>query len=175
MTAPIRDFTEDDASSTTSNGAGNLLGEIAGEIRQRRASAEKRTVDLPVDESPLTVRYRTHVEYELMQKWMADCRDETMINGLNELEVAKRLLATQCSAILRDGDVLTADGQPVVFASAAFQQVIGVGSAGDAVIAVYADDWAVLGAYRQLSAESGRLGNPTTTSAPSEPSSTTGG
>jgi hypothetical protein len=105
------------------------------------------------------VRYLASIDDTEQLTWREVARDPSSPIGVNRLLLAQVALAAKCVGILKDGeDVTDSAGQPVTFASPAFQAKLRVKSTEQAVQAFYRRDPDVLAASDELQRDSGWAG-----------------
>jgi hypothetical protein len=105
------------------------------------AETEEDVQTFPVKGRPgYEVRLSTRIPYEDFAAWRKRCEDKSMPGGLNELRFGCIVLANTCRGILRDGEEIVSDGEPLTFASPALHRLLGVERAVDAVRRFYGRD-----------------------------------
>jgi hypothetical protein len=105
------------------------------------------------------VRYLASIDDHEQLTWREVARDPSSPIGLNRLLLAQVALGAKCVGIVKDGeDVTDATGQPVTFATPAFQAKLRVNTAEQAVQAFYRRDPDVLAASDELQRDSGWAG-----------------
>lgn len=85
----------------------------------------------------VAVRFGTEIDDDLYRQWF---KRATVRNELDAQKLAITVITNKCEAILFDGVEATDDGEPLTFASPAFQRGLGAVSTADAVRKFYVRD-----------------------------------
>jgi hypothetical protein len=104
------------------------------------------------------VRFSTRIPYEDLAAWRKRSEDKTMPNDLNETRLACIVLANTCRGIIRNGEEILTEGEPMTFASPAFHALVGADRAVDAVRRFYDRDPDVNRAAGEVLAAAGWAG-----------------
>lgn len=102
-----------------------------------------------------TVRYSAKVSYEQFGSWAKRSEDKSKPNGMNLLRFGAIVLANCCRGILRDGEEILTDGQPLTFTSKALHELLGVDDNVQAVKAFYGNDAHVITSGTEVISEAG--------------------
>lgn len=138
------------------NGSSALLTQLAQDFRQQKKKLE---LDVP-GRTGYAVTYDAVIAYELYRAWVIESTDVT---GVDQLALAIRALAMQCTAITKDGQPLRVNDQPLTFDHKALQDTLGALDTSDCIRRFYGSDGVVLKASALLLDEAGygASGDPT--------------
>lgn len=122
--------------------------------------AVRADLDKDVDHEPCTLpvpmrprfklRFSSELDEPVLEKWTKAARDRKAVTGVRELELSLRILSNQNIAILYDDKVVTEAGHPLTVAHRAFQEMLHVGRAFDAVRKLFGKDGHVLAAGNEV-------------------------
>jgi hypothetical protein len=141
---PVLDEFEDAAAGADSTPLEELRGELASEV------ADEPEV-IPVPARPgYELRFSTDLPSPRLAKLRKASRDRSMPDGIDELGLALRVLATLNIGIIRQGEDLTAAGEPLTIRSPAMLDLLGQGRPTEAMKVLYAKDGHTLAAARTL-------------------------
>lgn len=86
-----------------------------------------------------SVQYSAGIDGPQIDRWVRSATPSKGPNRgrLDQTKWASLVLATQCLAILKDGENPTEEGEPITFRDPAFLQLVGAAGAGDAVRLFY--------------------------------------
>lgn len=146
---PDLDGAPGDGTEVASSPLASLAAELGAEL-----GGDTTEVDVPMRPG-WQVRLSTSIAYEELASWRKRAGDRSMPGGVNELRLACIMLGNQGRAILRDGQPVTAEGEPLTFRSPELQRMLGVDRAVDAVRKFYGRDGHVTKAARELLAAAG--------------------
>lgn len=90
------------------------------------------------------VRFSAKVPYEQYARWTKRAEDRSMPGGVNLLRLAGIVLANTCRGIVRNGEDVVLDGEPVTFTSKALQEMLGSSDAVGTVAVFYGNDGHVI-------------------------------
>lgn len=106
---------------------------------------------LPVPMRPRwKLRFSSELDEPLLEKWTKAARDRKALTGVRELELALRILSNQNTEVLFDDKVVTEAAEPLTVAHRAFQEMLNVGRAFDAIRKLYGKDGHVLAAGNEV-------------------------
>jgi len=136
------------ADAGSSNELGDLRDELVAELDEETKPLEVST------RAGFAVVFSKDIDFDLLKAYRRRAGG-TKTKDADELRFSSIILASACRRILRNGEPLTAEGEPVTFASPAFLELYGVGRAVEAVRRFYGRDGVVLAAANWLLAEAG--------------------
>lgn len=111
---------------------------------------------VPVPRRPgYELRFKSHLDGELMGKWARSAADRKALGGIDELKLSKLVLTNLNTGIVRNGDLVTVDGVPMTIRSRGFLDVMKEGRPFDAVKKLYGSDGHLMAAAREVLSECG--------------------
>jgi hypothetical protein len=111
---------------------------------------------LPVPGRPgYEVRYSLALDGERVQKWRKASANRSMPDGVDELAFAQRLLASQMRAVIRDGEEILDQGEPVTVRTAALLEVLEAHRPVDGVRKLYGLDGHIISTATSVFREAG--------------------
>ncbi len=126
------------------------------DLREELRSAVVSTIVLAVQGRPkYAVEYRLDFTGKQVDHWRRLSKNKHYVDGMDGIKFASLVLASNCTAIHRDGAPLIVGGEVQTFTSKAFQEVLGVDRAVEAVRALYGLDGHVAGAGTKVMSEAG--------------------
>lgn len=82
------------------------------------AEAAETDVVLEVPARPgYAVRYATDVRWEQLVKWRKLAANRSMPGGVHDIRLGALILANKCRGIIRNGEPITVEGEPLTFSS----------------------------------------------------------
>lgn len=84
-----------------------------------------------------TVTYSAGIDGDDLKEWAKKARDRKAPTGVDNLRMACITLANQCTAIRKDGQPMTEEGDDLTFRSPELQRIVGASRAADAVRLFY--------------------------------------
>lgn len=134
---------------------------VLDELRAELATpVEDATITLPVANRPgYSVRFAASLDYENeLVKWRKQATTKGRRGNpdtVNEFRLAGIVLGHKCQVILRHGDELELDGEPLTFRHPALQELTGTSRAVDCIRAFYGSDGHVIDAADAIVARAG--------------------
>lgn len=110
-----------------------LRDEVTAEL------AETTTLEIP-GRPGYGVRFSLNIDHPMLGLWRKKAKDSQQPEGIDELKWACIILAAQAEAIVRNGDELVLDGEPVTFSSRPLLELLGAREAHQAVRKLYGRD-----------------------------------
>lgn len=98
------------------------------------STVENKQIVLPMETRPgYSLQFNTDISHEQFEKWRSLAKDRKATTGMDVGRLAALVVANKCTAILKDGKVLTDDaGDPLTFASEEIRGMFSVPRAADA-------------------------------------------
>lgn len=124
-----------------------LLADLRAELSEQ---VEHKPLTLKVPNRPgYSVRYSTDIEYRRLQMITKRAQDKGL-GGTDLVKWSCSVLATFCESVVRHGEDVLDDGQPVTFASKMLQEAVGTFEAVACIRKFYGEDGDIMAAASTL-------------------------
>lgn len=138
---PVLDEYEDTA-------PGTMLDELRADLAQEIAD-EPVTIAIP-GRPGIELKFSTALDQHVLAKLRKASKDRSMPEGIDELGLACRILATQHAGLIRNGEEVLTEGEPLTVRTPALLDLVGASRPVEAVRALFGKDGHVLAAARRV-------------------------